>query len=113
MAASSRGINRSLLPSVAPAQPHHAMLDPRAVIVAVGALVTALDRYVVVEGVEDEDDLAVAREAGAHFVQGYHCARPMTSEALITWWREHQCAVGAAVVGAAVPAPAPAAAPTR
>ncbi len=91
-------LDRSLLPSVAPLQPHPAMLDPGDLIVAVGSLVHALGRDLLVEGVEDEADLAVARTAGAHYAQGYHFARPMGPEGLIAWWRER---TGAASAGAA------------
>lgn len=90
-------LDRSLLPSVAPAQPHQAMLDPGDLIVAVGSLVTAVGRHLLVEGIEDEADLAVALEAGAEYGQGYHFARPLDPDRLAAWWRE--------ATGVAVPSP--------
>ncbi len=98
-------LDRSLLPSVAPAQPHPAMLDPLDLVLAVGSFVTALGRRLLVEGIEDEADLDVARRAGAHFAQGYHLARPMTSEALVAWWRaRHRGVVATSPAAASVDA---------
>jgi diguanylate cyclase (GGDEF)-like protein len=53
-----------------------------AVISAVLALGTNLDRTVVVEGVEDEESLAALLRLGVTHVQGYHLARPMAAAAL-------------------------------
>lgn len=40
---------------------------------------------VVVEGVEDDEHLGLARDAGAEYVQGYAIARPMPLADLTTW----------------------------
>ena len=45
----------------------------------------------VLEGVENEAELRVARAIGCDVVQGYHYARPMPLEELVPWWREHAC----------------------
>ena len=44
---------------------------------------------VVVEGVEDDEHRALARDAGAEYVQGYAIARPMPLADLTTWLAEH------------------------
>jgi diguanylate cyclase (GGDEF)-like protein len=49
----------------------------RALASTVSSLGRALDLRVVFEGIEREEHLKVAREAGAQFAQGYHLARPM------------------------------------
>jgi diguanylate cyclase (GGDEF)-like protein len=81
-------LDRSLLPGAAPTEGHPAMIDPGDLLAAVGALVHALDRHLLVEGIEDEGDLAVARAVGAQYGQGYHFARPMPPDQLAAWWRE-------------------------
>ena len=57
--------------------------DPKdeAILSAVVILAHALDEQVVAEGVETEGQLARVREIGCDFAQGYHFARPLTSEA--------------------------------
>jgi two-component system CheB/CheR fusion protein len=44
---------------------------------------------VVVEGVEDDEHRALARDAGAEYVQGYAIAQPMPLADLTTWLAEH------------------------
>jgi two-component system CheB/CheR fusion protein len=44
---------------------------------------------VVVEGVEDDEHLGLARDAGADYVQGYAIARPMPLADLTTWLADH------------------------
>lgn len=44
---------------------------------------------VVVEGVEDDEHLALARDAGAEYLQGYAIARPMPLADLTTWLADH------------------------
>jgi two-component system, chemotaxis family, CheB/CheR fusion protein len=44
---------------------------------------------VVVEGVEDDEHRALARDAGAEYVQGYAIARPMPLADLTTWLADH------------------------
>lgn len=45
----------------------------------------ALGMKLTAEGVEDEASLALLREFGCDFAQGYHIARPMTPDALAVW----------------------------
>ena len=56
-------------------------------------LLTELVRYcrnaaieVVVEGIESEEDLALARTIGAGFGQGFHWGRPMSPRAITPWF---------------------------
>jgi EAL domain-containing protein (putative c-di-GMP-specific phosphodiesterase class I) len=44
---------------------------------------------VVVEGVEDDEQWGLARDAGADYVQGYAIARPMPLADLTTWLADH------------------------
>ena len=44
---------------------------------------------VVVEGVEDDEHRALARDAGAEYVQGYAIAQPMPLADLTTWLADH------------------------
>ncbi|MBJ7291607.1 EAL domain-containing protein, partial [Williamsia sp.] len=48
-------------------------------------LAHALDAKVVLEGVEDEEMLAIAGEKQADLAQGYHIARPMPLPEIIDW----------------------------
>ncbi|GAA1456005.1 EAL domain-containing protein [Williamsia maris] len=48
-------------------------------------LAHALDAKVVLEGVEDEEMLAIAGEKQADLAQGYHIARPMPLAEIIDW----------------------------
>jgi EAL domain-containing protein (putative c-di-GMP-specific phosphodiesterase class I) len=49
----------------------------RVFVSAIAQLGRGLDRDVVAEGIETEDDLVLARAAGCSHAQGYHFARPM------------------------------------
>jgi EAL domain-containing protein (putative c-di-GMP-specific phosphodiesterase class I) len=44
---------------------------------------------VVVEGVEDDEHRALARDAGAEYLQGFAIARPMPLADLTTWLADH------------------------
>jgi EAL domain-containing protein (putative c-di-GMP-specific phosphodiesterase class I) len=45
----------------------------------------ALGLEVVAEGVEGPEHVARLRALGCRFAQGYHYARPMRADALLTW----------------------------
>ena len=47
----------------------------------------SLGMQVVAEGVDSEDKLAVLRELGCHWAQGYHIARPMAVDDATHWLR--------------------------
>ena len=79
-------LDRSLLPGVVVTAAHEAMLDARHLLRAVSSLVHALDRELLVEGVEDEADLALVVSLGASHAQGYHFSRPLPPEELAGWW---------------------------
>jgi diguanylate cyclase (GGDEF)-like protein len=49
----------------------------RVFVSAIAQLGRGLDRDVIAEGIETEDDLVLARAAGCSHAQGYHFARPM------------------------------------
>ncbi len=49
-----------------------------------------MERNVVVEGVENGPTLEAARVLGAHYAQGYHIARPMPSDQVLSWARGWQ-----------------------
>jgi two-component system CheB/CheR fusion protein len=57
----------------------------RALFSAAADLVRAIGSRVVVEGIETAEDLALAAEVGAEWVQGYYVAEPMAIEDLATW----------------------------
>ena len=48
------------------------------------ALAHRLDIATIAEGVESESQLAILREEGCHYVQGYLLSRPTTAEELGT-----------------------------
>lgn len=52
----------------------------RVFVSAIAQLGRGLDRDVVAEGIETEDDLVLARAAGCSLAQGYHFARPMQAK---------------------------------
>ncbi len=52
---------------------------------AIIALVTALDRFIVAEGIERPEQARILRSLGCHAGQGYHFRRPMTGEAFVAW----------------------------
>ena len=54
----------------------------RAIIGAVASLGAGLDKIVVAEGIETEEQLQLVRSQGCHEGQGYLFGRPMTSEAI-------------------------------
>ncbi len=84
-------LDRSLLPSASPPAGHEAMLDARPLLQAVAQMVHTLDRSLLVEGVEDEEDLALVRSLGAQRAQGYHFSRPLPADDLARWWRSRPC----------------------
>ena len=96
-------LDRSLLPGVVVTAAHEAMLDARHLLRAVSSLVHALDRELLVEGVEDEADLALVVSLGAGHAQGYYFSRPLPPEELAAWWAQRTAGAGAAP-GEAVPA---------
>ncbi len=102
-------LDRSLLPSASPPARHEAMLDAHQLLGAVAELVHALDRRLLVEGVEDAGDLALVGSLGAQNAQGYHFSRPLPGDQLAAWWRAQPSAAdapGSVGAPAAVPAPA-------
>ena len=58
-----------------------------AVVRAIGQLARELGMTVVAEGVETAEQHAALAEIGLDAVQGFHCARPMSADALMTWLR--------------------------
>ena len=52
---------------------------------AIVALVTALDRFIVAEGIERPEQASILRSLGCHAGQGYHFRRPMTGEVFVGW----------------------------
>lgn len=42
-----------------------------------------LEMEIVAEGVEEDDELAIVREAGCHFVQGYIYGKPQSGEEIL------------------------------
>jgi diguanylate cyclase (GGDEF)-like protein len=69
---------------------HDMITDPadRAITTAVIGLGHALDLKVVAEGVEEQAQAALLREAGCDELQGYLIARPMSASALTAWVRQ-------------------------
>jgi diguanylate cyclase (GGDEF)-like protein len=61
--------------------------QPAAAIAAVVGLARAFGMRTVAEGVENDEQLAVAAELGCTFAQGYLIARPMPAEDLSAWIR--------------------------
>ncbi|QEY58902.1 EAL domain-containing protein [Pseudomonas sp. C27(2019)] len=51
----------------------------RALVEAIITMANSLGLKVVAEGVEDEQQLAILREIGCGFVQGYYFSRPITA----------------------------------
>ena len=88
-------LDRSLLPGVVVTAAHEAMLDARDLLRAVSALVHALDRELLVEGVEDEADLALVVSLGAGHAQGYHFSPPLPPGELAAWWARRTAGVAA------------------
>ena len=70
--------------------------DPEdsAIIASIAALSHTLQLDVVVEGVEDEATLNLARTLGCDIAQGYHLALPMTADDLTTWLAAKRVARG-------------------
>lgn len=66
--------------------------SPRERIVVEGMIATAcrLGMAVVAEGIEDDVQLAAARAAGCHIVQGYRLAPPLDAEALAAFCQHYQ-----------------------
>jgi EAL domain-containing protein (putative c-di-GMP-specific phosphodiesterase class I) len=56
-------------------------------VVSVVRLCTEMGARVVVEGIETHDELAIARDAGAHFAQGFFIARPAFPMPAFDWAR--------------------------
>jgi len=50
-------------------------------------LAHALGLTVVVEGIETEEDQVILRDLSCDLGQGYHLARPMSADKLLTWVR--------------------------
>lgn len=51
-------------------------------------LAHTLDLKIVAEGVEDEETLELLTNMGCDYAQGYHMAKPMPSEEVVTWIQE-------------------------
>jgi EAL domain-containing protein (putative c-di-GMP-specific phosphodiesterase class I) len=56
--------------------------DVRAIIGAVASLGTGLDKTVVAEGIETEEQMRLVTSQGCHEGQGYLFGRPMSGEAM-------------------------------
>ena len=56
--------------------------DARAIIAAVASLGASLDKIVVAEGIETEEQMMLVRAQGCHEGQGYFFSRPMSGEAV-------------------------------
>jgi EAL domain-containing protein (putative c-di-GMP-specific phosphodiesterase class I) len=56
--------------------------DARAIIGAVASLGAGLDKIVVAEGIETEEQLKLLASQGCHEGQGYLFGRPMTADAI-------------------------------
>jgi len=54
----------------------------RVFVATIAQMGVGLDRQVVAEGIETEEDLVLARAAGCSHAQGYHFARPMPAKAV-------------------------------
>ena len=65
-------------------------------------LARALGMEVVAEGVETLEQLVQLRVLGCDIGQGYHWAKPLPPEELVTWWAEHG---GTAEAASQLPAP--------
>jgi len=52
---------------------------------AIIALVNALDRFIVAEGIERPEQARMLRSLGCHAGQGYHFRRPMTGDLFLGW----------------------------
>lgn len=61
-----------------------------AVVRAIGQLARELGMTVVAEGVETAEQFDTLADIGLDAVQGFHCARPMNSQALLGWLRSRQ-----------------------
>lgn len=62
--------------------------DDLALVKGLAELALHLNYAVLAEWVEDAETLELVRSMGCRFVQGFHIARPMSSEALASWIRD-------------------------
>ena len=58
----------------------------RALVEAVVTVAQSLDLQVIAEGVETPAQARAVTAAGCHYLQGYHCGRPQSAEALTANW---------------------------
>ncbi len=65
-------------------------LRATAVVDAVVGIARAFQLRVMAKGVENEAQLRFLRDRGCQFIQGFHCASPMTPDRLDDWLRRQQ-----------------------
>ncbi len=82
---------------VDPAQSAHAFAS------AIIALVNALDRFIVAEGIERPEQANILRSLGCHAGQGYHFRRPMTGDVFLGWALQRRDAAELADTAVAFP----------
>ncbi len=82
--------------------------DARAIVRAIVELARSMGMTTVAEGIEDEQQLTILRDAGCVMAQGYLLARPMPVAQLAQWLHNPgNAAIGAARPPTFLPSPAP------